>query len=349
MLKNLYTQVDFLNLTADDISDLTKILDIEIPAEKDKYQYLFEEINLIEDNQEANNIIANKLLAGQVTVKWYKYSYGEQINKDKLKEKLESKDLGFNVYAEQRLRLNIKDDIIGIVSEGNVYTLKVFIFDGYKRRNNGIESKREEIMKSITVKIDIENCWVEIRANDERCNKVIRILESKLGLVNLDGVRILNNYNNINTFKDSLIDGFYLNYKAAPSQVVKLTEEDGIKIANMISIIDNYFEDKNGELFLSSLDELDFDPEGLSFSTLLLAGVDSLGMKIRNDSEKDMSNQSLYTILKDNFIEDTSYIRFKSIPNGAEYTMRIGIKTNSIVFKSSVTEDVIEYIREKIL
>ena len=38
MLKNLYTQVDFLNLTADDISDLTKILDIEIPAEKEPYQ-----------------------------------------------------------------------------------------------------------------------------------------------------------------------------------------------------------------------------------------------------------------------------------------------------------------------
>ncbi len=72
-------------------------------------------------------------------------------------------------------------------------------------------------------------------------------------------------------------------------------------------------------------------------------------MKIRNDSEKDMSNQSLYTVLKDNFIEDTSYIKFKNIPNGPEYTMRVGIKTNSIVFKSSVTEEVIEYIRGKIL
>ncbi len=349
MLKNLYTQVDFLNLTAEDISNLTKLLDIEIPEEKDKYQYLFDEINLIEDNQEASNIISNKLLAGQVTVKWYKYSYGEQINKDKLREKLESEELGFNVYAGQRLALNIKNDIIGIISEGSIYTLKVFIFDGYKRSNNGIESKREEIMKSITVKIDIENCWVEIRASNESCDKVIRVLESKLGLVNLDGVRILNNYNDISNFKNSLIDGFYSNYKAAPSQIVKLAEEDGIKIANMISIIDNYFENKNGELLLSSLDELDFDPDGLSFSTLLLAGVDSLGMKIRNDSEKDMSNQSLYTVLKDNFIEDTSYIKFKNIPNGPEYTMRVGIKTNSIVFKSSVTEEVIEYIRGKIL
>ncbi len=349
MLKNLYTQVDFLNLTTDDIARLTDILDIDIPEDKDKYEYLFERINTIEDNQEANSILTNKVLAGQVTVKWFKYSYDENINKDKLIEKLQSEDFGFDVDVGNRISSNISNDIASVVCDGDVYTLKVFIFDGYKRHNNGIVSKREMIMKNIIVKINVENCWVEIRANDERCNKIIRILEVRLGLVNLSGSRILKNYVNINDFKNSLVDGFHLNYKAVPSELIKLTEEDGVKIANMIAIIDDYFEEKNSEILLSRLDELEFDLDGLSLSSLLLAGVDSVGMKIRNDSENDMSNQSLYAILKDHLIEDSSYIRFKTTPNGEQYTMRIGIKTNSIVFKSSVTEDVINYIRERVL
>ena len=72
-------------------------------------------------------------------------------------------------------------------------------------------------------------------------------------------------------------------------------------------------------------------------------------MKIRNDSQRDVSKQSLYKILQDNLIEDSSYIRFSIVPNGAQYTMQVGMKTNSIVFRSSVTEEVINYIRNKII
>lgn len=325
------------------------MLDLDVPEEVDDYEYLYENMNIIEENFDANKIISEKLLAGQVSVKWFKFEYDNEFTKDILKERLESVDLGYNVEVRNRLELDIKNDIVSIISNNNIYTIKIFISDGYKRVSNGVESRKEPIVKSVIVNIDIENNWIEIRANEEKCKKISKILESKLGFNKIDGIRILNKYNNINEFKNSLINGFYLKYKAIPCEEIELTEEDGISIATIVKAIDEYFNDKDTSKLIDTLEELEYDTEGLSLNSILLAGIDNVGMKMRNDSERDVSEQSLYTLLKDNFIEDSSYIRFSIVPNSIQYTMQVGINSNSIVFRSSVTEEVISYIRDKIL
>lgn len=350
MLKKLYTQIDFLNLTKEDIDNVKNILEIDIPEEVDEYQYLYENINIIEGNPDTERIISNKVLAGQVSVKWFKFDYTNEFTIEMLREKLESANLGFEVSASERLNLNLIDDVASIVQDGEIYTLKIIVNNGYIRLNNGIESIREQNSKGIIVNINIREQWVEIRANDKLCSKVVKILENKFGLVNLRGVRLLQNYNNdIDTFKNNLCDGFYLTSKAVPSQVVELTEEDMLAIGSIIESIDCFFEDKDGEKLVKTLNSIDYEADGLSLVTILLAGIDNVGMKIRNDSEKDMSKQVLHNLLKDNIIEDSSYIRFAIRPDGTLYTMRVGINTNSIVFKTSVTEEVIIYIRNKIL
>ena len=348
-MNKLYTQADFLNLTSDDISQLKIMLGLDVPEEVDDYEYLYDNIHIIEENYDANKIISEKLLAGQVSVKWFKFEYDQDFSKDILEKRLESIDLGYNVEVRDRLELDIKNDIVSIIKNDNIYTIKIFISDGYKRVSNGIESRKQPIVKSIIANIDIENCWIEIRANEERCKKINKILESRLGFNKIDGIRILNKYSNINEFKNSLINGFYLKYKAIPCEEIELTEEDGISISTIVKVIDQYFNDKDTDKLINSLEELEYDTEGLSLSSILLAGIDNVGMKIRNDSERDVSKQSLYTILKDDLIEDSSYIRFSIVPDGIQYTMQVGIKSNSIVFRSSVTEEVISYIRDKIL
>ncbi|MDP4145802.1 MAG: hypothetical protein Q8936_15155 [Bacillota bacterium] len=350
MIKKLYTQADFLNLTNNDISKLKELLDLDIPDEIDDYEYLYENINILEENYEADKIISEKLLAGQVSVKWFEFRYNDDFTKEMLRERLENRELGYNVDITQRLKLNIQNDIVSIIKEGYVYTIRLFVADGYKRVTNGIQSRREPIVKSITVNLDIENCWIEIRTNEEKCKKVNKILESRLGLTNISGIRILKNYNNnINKFKDSLINGFYLKYKAIPSEETDFTEEDGIAIAIIVRAIDEYFNDKDDKKLLVTLEKMNYDTEGLSLGSILLAGIDNVGVKIRNNSEKDASEQSLYAILKDSLIEDSSYIRFSAVENGPEYTMQVCMNSNSIVFRSSVTEAVISYIRNKIL
>jgi hypothetical protein len=350
MIKKIYTQADFLNLTNDDISKLKEILDLEIPDEIDDYEYLYENINILEEDCEANKVISGKILAGQVSVKWFEFRYSDDFTKESLRERLECEELGYNVDITQRLNLNIENDIVSIIKNGDIYTIKVFISDGYKRVTNGIQSRREPTVKSVIVNIDIENCWIEIRANEEKCKKINKILESRLRLKNIGGIRILKNYHNkINEFKDSLIDGFYLKYKAIPSEEIDFTEDDGIAIATMVRAIDEYFNDKDDKKLLVTLERMNYDTEGLSLSSILLAGIDNVGVKIRNDSEKDASEQSLYTILKGNLIEDSSYIRFSAVENGPKYTMQVCMNNNNIVFRSSVTEEVISYMRNKIL
>lgn len=350
MINNLYTQADFLNLTRDDVDKIKQVLDLEIPDEIDDYEYLYENINILEDNHEAEEIISQKLLAGQISVKWFSFKYSDIFTKEILKQRIENKDLGYDVNISERLCLNIEDDIVSVVKNNDIYTIKIFISDGYTRITNGIQSKKERKIKSIIVNIDIENCWIEIRANQEKCRKVVTILEAKLGLGSISEVRILKNYNNrINDFKDSLNNGFYLKYKAIPSEEIDFTAEDGVALATIVRAIDEYFEDKDDKKLISTLKRMDYDTDGLSLSSILLAGIDSVGVKIRNDSEKDASEQSLYTILKDNLIEDSSYIRFEEVEGGQKYTMQVGMTSNSIVFRSSVTEKVILYIRNKIL
>lgn len=348
MLNKLYTQADFLNLTSDDISKIKEVLDLNIPSEVDDYEYLYENINMLESDDNANRIISQKILAGQVSAKWFTFKYNEEFTQEILRERLESQDLGYNVDVSTRL--NINNDIVSIVKNGNLYTLKIFIPDGYKRVTNGIQSRREPIVRSVIVNIDIENCWVEIRANEDKCKKINRILEVKLGLKDTAGIRILRKYNDdINRFKDDLIDGFYLKYKAIPCEEIELTEQDGIAIATIVGAVDEYFKDKENKKLIDILEKLDYDTEGLSISSILLAGIDNMGMKVKNDSKKDVSEQSLYTLLKNDLIEDSSYIRFSTVPNGIQYTMQVGMHSNSIVFRTSVTEEVITYIRNKIL
>ena len=66
-LNRLYTQTDFDNLTKDDIQKIKSKLDME---NEDIRDYLYRNINNFGENQDVQKILASKLLAGQVTVKW---------------------------------------------------------------------------------------------------------------------------------------------------------------------------------------------------------------------------------------------------------------------------------------
>lgn len=64
-----------------------------------------------------------------------------------------------------------------------------------------------------------------------------------------------------------------------------------------------------------------------------------------------MTQQALYSLLKENITENTSYIKFdmKHDKGFHTNTIQIGKTTNSITFRNSVTEDDIEYIRQKVI
>lgn len=348
MLKNLYTQIDFMNLTNAEINDIKNTLELEIPEEMEDRMYLFQIINTLEHNVKSNKIIKNKVLAGKTSLKWFKFEFNVILSKELLIEKLESSDFGYNINIANRS--NSIDTITCCCKENNIYTLKILIKDGLIKHISGINVRSEEKIKDIVVKIDIDNCWVEIRCDDKKVNKIKSILSRELNLINLEEVIVLDKYQgDINDFKDSLENGKYLNCTAIPRQPVNLAEEDKEAIATIIKSLDEYLCDRDGNKLIEKLDALNYDPEELSIISILLAGLDVVGMGISPESNNDMSDQAFYNILRDYITENRSFLKFSIQPNGISYTMQVGHKSNNIRFMSSVTEDVIDYVRNKIL
>lgn len=348
MDKNIYTQADFMNLTKSEVAEIVRLLDMALPNNSDAGTYLFENIGMLEGNEDVNNIITNKILAGQTTAKWFKYEYNEDFTVDLLKDRLSNPEIGYNQNIMERS--HIYDTINCIVNHNNTYTLKILLQDGYFYSSDGISATRGVKVRSVVVIIDIDNCWVEIRCPEAKTSKVIGVLYKQLDFPGLEEINLLKNYSDdINAFKDDLYNGFYLNYKARPSDIVELTDEDKTAIAKIIESIDEYLQDKDANKLVQTLEGLDYDTENLSIISILLAGLDNVGMGIRRSCANDMSEQPFYTVLKDYITENTSFISFSTKPDGPAYTMQVELKSNNIRFRTSVTEDVIDYIRNKIL
>jgi len=353
-IQDIYSQSDMLHLTKDDFDQIKDAVDIS--TDVDSAEYLYANLNKLLDVELANKIIKNKALAGQISVKWYNFVYEGTLTQESLKARLESEAVGYNVPL-RNIDINlVENNIATVYNEENVYIIKIILSAGKKKISDGVQIQQIPIKTSIIVKIDIENCWVEIRAKDNLCTKVTKILETKLGIINLCDVRILKNYHNdINAFKEDLINGFWNSYRANPSENIELTENDQIAIVSIIRAIDEFLNGKNVDekikvqILANKLENVNIDTEGMSLESLILAGIDNLALKVRPESNVDLGKQTLYALLKEEVLENTGHITFSNVDGGPQYTLQVGKSTNSIYFMSSVTEEVIEYIREKIL
>lgn len=350
MEKNLYTQVDFLKLTSDDINAIREILDLNIPDAEDAREYIFRNLDIVEENDATRDIISKKVLAGTGSIKWYKYEYDDTLSKEKLIENLKNSKyvINDNISDEEK-----QDGIIGVMQDKNVFTIKIVLKDGKQVVSDGISYKKEIKWKTIISKIDVDNNWIEIRGSGEKCEKAKRIIINSLSIHNISDVNILKNYSyDITKFKDSLENGRYMRFRAMPNKNIKLSKEDGIVLNNIISSIDSYLIDKDEKKLLLSLQNINDNINGISLLEIFLAGIENVSLKITDDDNKnDMTNQGLYSVLKEGISEDTSYLHFDTYVGKKKKTntIQVGKSTNSITFRNSVTEDVIEYIRNKVL
>lgn len=350
MLENLYTQRDFTKLTVDDINNICRLMGYIIEKEYEKTTYLYEKLDEIQQNADAIEYVNKKVLAGRMSVKWYSFDYNESFTQDKLEEILHSEKVRFGVNVKEVLAENIVDDIVGTAYENGIYTLKILLSDGYQLNRGAAEYTKYPKYRNVIVKVSTVDRWIEVRTNEQKCKTVCKLLERKLGINELVEKRILRNYgNDFNLFKTDLCNGFYQVSHAIPAEEIKLTSEDAESLGGIINAIDEYLSNGDFEMLKESLENITFDAEGLSTAALFLAGMSSVGFKIRKNSEADISMQTLYRILKGDLIDDIGFFTFSLEPCGIINTIQIGKTSNSVVFKNSVTEDVVEYIRNKIL
>ncbi|OAA94065.1 hypothetical protein [Clostridium coskatii] len=355
-IKDIIVKSDFMNLTNLEINKILEILDIELNDGEDPRERLFNNLNLIFKDDKSKNILLDKIFAGRKSVKWFKIIYKEEGNdikkyKKLLIKKIESDKCCFNKSIHISTQdLESPKLYTCIKLKNNKYIMRFMVPSGVRTYNNGEQySKFKNIVNVIAI-IDFDNMYLEVRTNSKDAKLISSQLSDKFNLIRIDDLNILKNYTgSLEKFKDSLNNGNFAQSISIPDENLKLTEENNELLVNMLIIIDDYFKDKNLKKFVDKIKNLDIDTDGTPFTQLLLAGMASIGLKIRKDSQEDLSKQTLYNILKNYITNYSGLIRFSSLDGKDIYTISVGLKTHSIFFKSSVNEKIITYIRGKVI
>ncbi|KPU45798.1 hypothetical protein OXPF_05870 [Oxobacter pfennigii] len=350
-IKDIVVMLDFSNLTRDDIDKIYEDMEINPEENIDKIEYLYEMKDLLFASDTVRDYIKNKVFAGRKSVKWYKFKADTQDEVDRIKQSLESDTNYFNrVYKADTSTLTSPEKYTCINNGENKYIMRIMLPTGTKTITNGVGINKFKTINNVVVIVDLTEKFIEVRASNKDAKRIIGYLSGTLSLENVIEVDTLSRYNgSIERFKDSLLNGRFTETLCAPDLDIVLTKDKSELLANVLGILDEYFIDKDLEKVSQQLSEIDLDTEGAPFTQLLLAGMSKIGIGIRDDIDGDLSSQSLYNAFKMFVTEHKGYINFSLVEDGPVYTIQVGIVTKSISFRSSVTEDVIEYIRGKLL
>lgn len=350
-LKDIIFKPDLLNLTNDDIEEILKDLEIKPEKDIDKVDYLYEMKNLLFNNDKVRDSVKNKIFAGRTSVKWYTFKVDSEAERETIKQNLESASNYYNdIYNLDVSNLQSPAKYTCIKNGENNYIMRIMVPTGTKTIGSGMNLQRYTNISNIVVIIDLSNQYIEIRASNYIAKRIIDYITGSLSIKNVIEADLLKRYNgSIEKFKNSLCNGRFTETLGAPDLDITLTKEKSELLANILQIIDDYFMDKSIEDLENQLSNIDIDTEGIPFTQLLLAGMSKIGMGMREDVNDDLSCQTLYKAFKLYITEHKGFINFSTTEDGPIYTIQLGITTKSISFRSSVTEDVIEYIRNKIL
>ncbi|MGL4876135.1 MAG: hypothetical protein ACRC30_15960 [Clostridium sp.] len=352
MVSDLYTEGDVQNLSVENLRVLRLRMNEEKPLEarvlaKDfNKDYVASNLGEFILRPATFRVLYENVFATTGAVRWYRFGYSDVFTRDDLVSGFRGLEAYGRCLFKAQLSDLCSDSIIGVSEDNNIFTLKILLDEGIRRVSDGIKSVEENVFRTVIVLVDCDNNWIEIRGNEKVAFKTVNILKRFMGLEFEHKIEVLNKYESIDDFKNDLSEGFLLDSSSIPSQDIRLSEEDGVMIENTFKAIDNYFADKNVGELSKRLDKINFGA-GISFREIMLAGLSTFNIKVRPDSKKDISGQAFYTIFKEFLIQDSSFINFAR--NNKKYTIHVGVNSNSITFRSKPTEDVIRYIRNKVV
>ncbi len=349
-LNGMYTQTDFDNLTKNDIRHIKDALEMTDTADDEIIDYLYNNMDLVENNNDVKQMLSSKMLAGQLSVKWMRFFYAGEFTEENLQKRLESKNNGYNVGISERINEDTEEGIACIWKNDSFYTIRVLISEGKtKLRQDGISYKYIPTKKTIIVNIDINNRWIEYRCESKILKKIRNIVEKELAIENVTDIALTNKYKDIEEFKNDLCNGFRTNIIAKPQQDFQLEKEDKREFAEMFSLIDQYITDRDGNKLVDGLSKLSLNFEGIPTIMILLTNIATFKFDIPDEATEDYDESLIHMLTKNFTTESSSFIEFSLHEGGQKYTLRLSLNNSSVRFVSSVTEDVISYIRNKVV
>ena len=170
-----------------------------------------------------------------------------------------------------------------------------------------------------------------------------------MAIENVTDIALTNKYKDIEEFKNDLCNGFRTNIIAKPQQDFQLEKEDKREFAEMFSLIDQYITDPDGNKLVDGLSKLSLNFEGIPTIMILLTNIATFKFDIPDEATEDYDESLIHMLTKNFTTESSSFIEFSLHEGGQKYTLRLSLNNSSVRFVSSVTEDVISYIRNKVV
>lgn len=348
-LKGLYTQNDFSNLTTDEVLILQKELQLHLEKGTDVRAYLYENMESYEDNQCFRRIVSSKVLVGKTALRWMQFYYAGDFTEEKLIERIESQQVGYNANTIDRWNAESEDRIVCIQKNETYYTIRLMINDGFQKISDGLSTRKEPAKESVIINIDPKNRWLEFRCRKVLMDKSIHVLRNTLKIDNLSSIAITNKYKNIEEFKRNLDNGFRFSNISVPNMDFILSENDKNELVELFKLIDAYIIDRDQNKLIKGLKTLKLEFADIPVIQIILSNIGTLTLDVNEGSDEDMGQSLIYMLTKDYATDSGAYIRFSIDEGKTIHSMRISVKEMSVSFSSSVTEEVIEYVRNKIL
>nr|WP_289038303.1 hypothetical protein [uncultured Allobacillus sp.] len=346
---------DVINLPKKTLEGLCTDLNLDNSGYKGElvnriYQY-------INSNDIANSDVfessKQKLLAGKVSVTWYRIDEG--LTTDEFREKIVEK-ADFNPFENMSIpdieELTTDPVLIGGskgINDSEIY-LRFAYKNGVRQEPYGTGVNTTPRGAFATVLFDTNSGIVEIRGDSRKAEdiavKVAALLDQQ---VNLERIEAPFNQT-IGNIADSL-EGELIDSTSKPELILDdFAEEQTEAIVNVLQALDDYFRYYDTEVLEEKLNQANtaFDEQiTVPFSALMLSGMGKVGL----GGEKEIRQLPLYAYLNPNLQHQGGFVRFNYTEEGVEksYTIRVGMTTKSIFFTTPVTENIISYVRSNVL
>lgn len=297
---------------------------------------------------------SNKVFAGKTSLSWFRLDDGLSVSKFKdLIKKNYSSDLFDSLIIPTITEITTDPQLIG-AAEGFTSTeifLRLMYKSGIIQEPYGTEIRTTPRTSLATVYYDENTGVLEIRGDSRKAEAFAKVIAKSLSQqVNLEQVKAPFEQR-IGDIADKL-DGELIDTNSTPEMILENFEEEQTQaVANVLKALDDYFATNDTEQLAQQLQEANtaFGNQKISlpFSALILLGMDRVGL----GGESEIRGLPLYDYLNPNLQEQGGYIRFNFYDDGIEksYTIRVGMKSRSIYFTTPATENVIAYVREKVI
>lgn len=200
----------------------------------------------------------------------------------------------------------------------------------------------------VTVFVDLNKNVLEIRASSKVAKKVNQYIAS---LVEEFGYQFqqydfLSNYDNKLENIADVLDGQLIDAQAKPNRgILTIDDEKGEALVSILSAIDSYYDKGEISHLEQRLENEDVREilETTPFTVLLLSGLEKVGL----GSIRELRGLPLYDYLDKYLNKEKGLILFNYVLNGTveEYSVKIGMNTNTFKFNVGAQEEVVEHIR----